>query len=78
MDLTKIKELVASHERTHTGPNALRRMADAVPDLLAEIERLTALAREGWQEAKELANSEGYRAIENNADRKLAEIGDAS
>jgi hypothetical protein len=84
MDLKNIKEAQARHVVRGIGYMTESAVEDralllaAVPGLLAEIERLKGLARDGWQEAKELANGEDYRAIEDNANRKLLEIGDPS
>ncbi len=84
MNLTKIKEtssrLAAYNEDESdpcgcTGCNFERKwLASRVPDLITEIERIKILARAGWQEAKELADSEGLSTIVSNAERNLAEV----
>ncbi len=87
MDLTKIKEALARHEGrgddavcTWTSGAAEDRatLVNAVPDLLTEIERLKALARDGWQAAHDAAQDEGDGETMGLAVMRLAEIGGAS
>lgn len=87
MDLTEIRASAFLYSKNHTGPSfmslgeaetAARSLALAVPDLLAEIERLTTIAREGWQEAHDAAENEGDGQTMDLAAKRLAAIGGAS
>jgi hypothetical protein len=84
MDIAKVKEAA---EREHVrsgdprtpaydmrGAEDRALLLNAVPDMLAEIDRLKALASEGWALARDLAESEGDLQIEARAVEALKEI----
>lgn len=83
MDIAKIKEAQArlgdhSHRTAEQWREDRELLLAAVPDLLTEIERLKAIALEGWTEAHDCAKNDGDGLTMDRAKEALKEIEAAS